>query len=301
MKIQFTKMHGAGNDFIVIDAIHQKINFLPHTWKLIAHRHFGIGADQILVVEASQSMKADFYYRIYNADGSESAQCGNGARAFAKFVYDQGLTNKKNICMQTMSRFIEVKLDSENYVTVDMGLPVFDTHQTYFDTSGLVNKLVVKDVLWPFIINDKVVWFSVLSMGNPHAVSVVVDINSVNVIENGKFISTHPRFLQGVNVEFMQINSRHNISLRTFERGAGETLACGSGACAAVVSGIQSGLLDSPVTVKTRGGELYVLWSDVFCHVIMRGPVFSVFTGEIDISLIELMISKVQLENYICL
>jgi diaminopimelate epimerase len=283
MKLKFTKMHGAGNDFVVIDAINQRIDFTPAQWKMLADRRFGVGADQMLVVERPQSAGVDFRYRIYNADGGEVEQCGNGARAFAKFVTDKGLTGKRAIKVETMSGVIEPRLEADGRITVDMGAPVLQTELVPFDASGLHGKQEGTDTLWPLEINGKTSWISVVSMGNPHAVQVVDQADTAAVHLDGPMIEHHPRFPKRVNAGFMQIVDRNQIKLRVFERGAGETLACGTGACAAVVAGIRRGLLDSPVKVSTHGGELSIAWAGKGSPVKLTGPAVSVFEGEIEI------------------
>ncbi len=283
MKIKFTKMHGAGNDFVVIDAINQHINLSPEQWKFIADRRFGIGADQMLVVEAPQSADVDFRYRIYNADGGEVEQCGNGARAFARFVIDKGLSTKQVIRVETMSGIIEPTLESDGRVTVDMGAPILTPAQVPFDANGLSGKNQGDDIVWPLDVNGKTTWISVVSMGNPHAVQIVEDTEAAPVLIDGPVIEHHPRFPNRVNAGFMQIVDRHNVNLRVFERGAGETLACGTGACAAVVAGIRRGLLDTPVAVQTHGGELVISWAGADQPVKMTGPAVSVFEGEIEL------------------
>jgi diaminopimelate epimerase len=283
MKLKFTKMHGAGNDFVVIDAINQHIDFTPAQWKALADRRFGVGADQMLVVEKAQSAGVDFRYRIYNADGSEVEQCGNGARAFVKFVTDKGLTGKRTIKVETMAGVIEPTLEADGRITVDMGAPILEPQRVPFDAQGLHGKQQGSDTLWPLEINGKTSLFSVVSMGNPHAVQVVDNAKSAPVHIDGPAIEHHPRFPKRVNAGFMEIVDRHHINLRVFERGAGETLACGTGACAAVVSGIRRDLLDSPVKVSTRGGELSIAWAGSGTPVMMTGPAVSVFEGEIEI------------------
>ncbi|WP_034299755.1 diaminopimelate epimerase [Herbaspirillum sp. RV1423] len=283
MKIKFTKMHGAGNDFVVVDAIHQDIALTPEQWKFIADRRFGIGADQMLVVERPQSEGIDFRYRIYNADGGEVEQCGNGARAFARFVSDKGLTTKRVIRVETLSGVIEPTLEDDGRVTVDMGAPVLAPEQVPFDSSGLIGKTEGDDTLWPLDVNGKTAWISVVSMGNPHAVQIVADTEAAPVLEDGPLIERHPRFPKRVNAGFMQVVDRRNVNLRVYERGAGETLACGTGACAAVVAGIRRGLLDAPVAVQTHGGELVINWAGPGKPVLMTGPAVSVFEGEIEI------------------
>ncbi len=283
MKLKFTKMHGAGNDFVVIDGINQHIDFTPAQWKQLADRRFGVGADQMLVVEKPQSAGVDFRYRIYNADGGEVEQCGNGSRAFVKFVTDKGLTDKRTIRVETLSGVIEPRLEADGSITVDMGAPVLEPERVPFDAGGLEGRREGDDLLWPLDINGKTTWFSVVSMGNPHAVQVVDDAQTAAVELDGPVIERHPRFPKRVNAGFMQIVDRNRIVLRVFERGAGETLACGTGACAAVVAGIRRGLLDSPVKVSTRGGELRIAWSGPGSPVLLTGPAVSVFEGEIEI------------------
>ncbi|HVK93846.1 MAG TPA: diaminopimelate epimerase [Noviherbaspirillum sp.] len=283
MKLKFTKMHGAGNDFVVIDAINQRIDLTSAQWKALADRRFGIGADQMLVVEKPQAAGVDFRYRIYNADGGEVEQCGNGSRAFVKFVTDKGLTSKRTIKVETMSGVIEPTLEADGRITVDMGPPILAPENVPFDTRGLQSESEGDDVLWPLEVNGKTTWISVVSMGNPHAVQVVDEAQTAAVQFDGPVIEHHARFPKRVNAGFMQIVNRHQITLRVFERGAGETLACGTGACAAVVAGIRRGLLDSPVKVSTRGGELSIAWAGNDASVMLTGPAVSVFDGEIDI------------------
>lgn len=283
MKLKFTKMHGAGNDFVVIDAVNQRIDFSPAQWKALADRRFGVGADQMLVVEPAPTPDVDFRYRIFNADGGEVEQCGNGARAFVKFVTEKGLTSKRTIRVQTLAGVIAPTLEADGRVTVDMGAPILEPERVPFDAQGLDARSEGRDTLWPLDINGATCWFSVLSMGNPHAVQVVPDCANALVAEDGPAIEHHPRFPKRVNAGFMQVLDRHRIRLRVFERGAGETLACGTGACAAVVAGIRRGLLDSPVAVETRGGELSIAWDGDGRPVRMTGPAVTVFEGEIEI------------------
>ena len=283
MKLTFTKMHGAGNDFIVIDAINQTVNLTPDQWHFMADRRFGIGADQMLVVEKSTTPGVDFRYRIFNSDGGEVEQCGNGARAFVKFVVDKGLTDLREIRVETMSGVISPRLEDDGRITVNMGPPVFDTNLIPFDSAGLVASKEHSALVWPLEINGKLISTVVLSMGNPHAVQIVRDIDQAPVAIEGPVIENHPRFPRRVNAGFMQITDRQHVKLRVFERGSGETLACGTGACAAVVAGIQLGLLDSPVSVLTRGGELSIEWQGGENAVMLTGPAVSVFEGSIDI------------------
>ncbi|MBC7455031.1 MAG: diaminopimelate epimerase [Massilia sp.] len=293
MKLKFTKMHGAGNDFIVIDAINQQVDLSAQQWARLADRRFGIGADQILVVQAPDTPGCDFRYRIFNHDGGEVEQCGNGARAFARFVSDKGLTKELNsgltgaraIRVQTMSGIIAPRLEDDGSVTVDMGAPVLAPAAVPFDASGLTALAEGDDLLWPLSLalpgGAQTRLISVVSMGNPHAVQVVDDVDLAPVEELGPLIERHARFPKRVNAGFMQVIKRGHIALRVFERGAGETLACGSGACAAVVAGIRRGLLDSPVRVSARGGELLVAWSGAGAPVYLTGPAVTVFEGEI--------------------
>jgi diaminopimelate epimerase len=283
MKLKFTKMHGAGNDFIVIDAINQSVELTPEQWQRLADRRFGIGADQMLVVEKAQGKDVDFRYRIYNADGGEVEQCGNGARAFVRFVTEKKLTDKSAIRVETMSGVIEPRLEADGQITVDMGAPILTPEDVPFDTAGLLGKVEQQDTLWPLDIRTETTWISVVSMGNPHAVQVVPDVDSAPVEAHGQLIERHRRFPKRVNAGFMQVVDSHHIRLRVFERGAGETLACGTGACAAVVAGIRRGLLSSPVRVRTRGGELSIAWAGENAPVMMSGPAVTVFEGEIEI------------------
>lgn len=283
MKLRFTKMHGAGNDFIVIDATRQPIDFSAALCRSLADRRFGIGADQILVVEKATLPDIDFRYRIFNADGGEVEQCGNGARAFVKFVTDKRLTDKCRIRVETLAGIIEPQLESDGRITVNMGAPILDPALVPFDTQGLQGSPEGKDMLWPLDVAGRTVMVSAISMGNPHAVQVVGNLDSAAVGSEGPAIENHARFPKRVNAGFMQILDRHRIKLRVHERGAGETLACGTGACAAVVAGIRRGLLDSPVQVATRGGELTITWEGEKTPVRMTGPAATVFEGEIDL------------------
>lgn len=283
MKLRFTKMHGAGNDFVVIDAINQAVNLTSDQWRDIASRRFGIGADQILVVEKPTMPGVDFRYRIFNADGGEVEQCGNGARAFVKFVVEKGLTEHREIRVETMSGVIRPRLEDDGRITVDMGAPIFDTERVPFDPAGISTQQQKAATLWKIPVGSSLREFVVLSMGNPHAVQVVPDVDNAPVSEEGPLIENHASFPRRVNAGFMQVMSRQRIRLRVFERGAGETLSCGTGACAAVVAGIQLGLLDSPVAVSTRGGELSIAWEGEQAAVMLTGPAVSVFEGTIDI------------------
>ena len=281
MKLKFTKMHGAGNDFIVIDATAAPIELSPAQWQRLADRRFGIGADQILVVQQATTEGCDFKYRIFNNDGSEVEQCGNGARAFVKFVTEKGLTGKSSIRVETMKGIIAPRLEPDGSITVDMGAPRLDPSEVPFDAAGLSGWAEGDDPAWPLPVDGKTVYVSVVSMGNPHAVQVVDNVDTAPVAEIGPLIEHHPRFPARVNAGFMQVVDRHHIRLRVHERGAGETLACGTGACAAVVAGIRRGLLDSPVRVSARGGELSVAWAGLGQPVLLSGPAVTVFEGEI--------------------
>jgi diaminopimelate epimerase len=281
MRLKFTKMHGAGNDFVVLDGVRQKIVLDPSQWRALADRHFGVGADQMLLVEAADGPDVDFVYRIFNADGAEVEQCGNGARCFVRFVVDQGLTEARSIRVRTQAGIIVPRLEDDGRVTVDMGAPVLEPSRVPFDTTGLTSLAQGVDSLWPLALPGAERLISVVSMGNPHAVQVVDDVDAAPVAAEGPLIETHPRFVRRVNAGFMQVVSRGLIRLRVFERGAGETLACGTGACAAVVAGIRRGLLDEQVDVQTRGGLLSIEWRGA--EVLMTGPAQTVFRGEIDL------------------
>ena len=289
MKLKFTKMHGAGNDFVVIDAISQPLDFGPEQWRRLADRRFGIGADQILVVERPTLPGCDFRYRIFNNDGGEVEQCGNGSRAFVRFVSDKGLTAKDAIRVETMAGIITPRLEADGSVTVDMGAPVLEPARVPFDAAGLAGVAQGRDTLWPVTVRqdgqDVQVLLSVVSMGNPHAVQVVDDVDAAPVEETGPLIERHVRFPKRVNAGYLQVIDRHHIRLRVFERGAGETLACGTGACAAVVAGIRRGLLDSPVRVSARGGELSIAWAGPDQPVYLSGPAVSVFEGEVEVEI----------------
>ncbi|CAN7668294.1 diaminopimelate epimerase [Pseudoduganella sp. LjRoot289] len=287
MKLKFTKMHGAGNDFVVIDAIGQQIDFTPAQWKQLGDRRFGVGADQMLVVEKPTRPGCDFRYRIFNSDGGEVEQCGNGARAFARFVSEKGLTGKRSITVETMAGVIAPRLEDDGSVTVDMGAPVLAPALVPFDADGLQGVAEGQDTLWPLVLelggDKETVLVSVVSMGNPHAVQLVGDVDSAPVELTGPLIEHHPRFPRRVNAGFMQLVDRQHIRLRVFERGVGETLACGTGTCAAVVAGIRRGLLDSPVKVDARGGQLSIAWAGEGQPVWLTGPAVTVFEGEIEI------------------
>ena len=276
MKLQFTKMHGLGNDFVVLDGVRQSIALTREQLCFLADRRFGVGCDQILLVEPPKQTGVDFRYRIFNADGGEVEQCGNGARCFARFVVEQGLTDKREIRVETMRGLIVPRLEDDGRVTVDMGVPEFAPEKIPFDGEAGV-------VIQSLQLGDERVEITAVSMGNPHAVQIVADVGSAPVERQGPLIESHARFPQRVNAGFMQVLTRQAIRLRVFERGAGETLACGTGACAAVVAGISRGVLDSPVRVETRGGVLDIAWAGAGTPVLMRGPAVTVFSGEIEL------------------
>ncbi|HZV62137.1 MAG TPA: diaminopimelate epimerase [Methylophilaceae bacterium] len=276
MKLQFSKMQGLGNDFVVFDAVTQNVNLSPAQIRRIADRHFGMGCDQLLLVEKSTLPDTDFRYRIFNADGGEVEQCGNGARCFVKFVYERGLTDKQQIRVQTAAGIITPRLEQNGLVTVDMGAPRFDPTAIPFIAEKLASTYTLE-------VGGESLEISVLSMGNPHAVQIVKDIQSAPVAILGPQVESHPRFPQRVNAGFMEIVDEHHICLRVYERGSGETLACGTGACAAAVAGIRLGLLATPVKVTTRGGELQIHWSGNDSPVLMTGPAETVFEGVIDL------------------
>lgn len=276
MKLKFSKMHGLGNDFVVLDGIRQQISLTPEQLRYLADRHFGVGCDQILLVESPSQAGVDFRYRIFNADGSEVEQCGNGARCFVRFVHEAGLTDKREIRVETQKGVISPRLEADGNVTVDMGIPRFLPQEIPFLHDEDV-------VIYSLDVADETLDISVVSMGNPHAVQVVDCVDGAPVGAHGPLIENHERFPQRVNAGFMQVVDRHAIKLRVYERGSGETLACGTGACAAVVTGVRRGLLDSPVKVTTRGGDLTIVWGGADRPVLMTGPAMTVFSGEIDL------------------
>lgn len=279
MRLRFTKMHGAGNDFVVIDATRAPFALTPAQMRLLGDRRFGVGCDQILVIEPSTDAGADFRYRIFNNTGDEVEHCGNGARCFVRYVADAGLTPKRDIHVDTMNRRLHLLLQDDGRVTVDMGAPVFAHAALPFDAAGLQPRLVNGFELWPV----EGVELAVLSMGNPHAVQRVDDVETAPVLTLGPRIEHHASFPRRVNAGFMQVLSRDRIALRVYERDAGETLACGTGACAAVVAGIRLGWLDAAVEVQTRGGLLRIEWAGGENPVLMTGPAVKVFDGEIEL------------------
>lgn len=288
--LRFTKMHGAGNDFIVLNGIDQDLSAISKDeWRWLAHRQFGIGADQILLVEKSSHSDADFRYRIFNSDGGEVEQCGNGSRCFVRYVLDKKISTKNPLRVEVAHTVLSLESQPDGQVKVDMGAPIFEHDRIPFVATNLASKIEFHETLYALPIGSNPGahedWVGVLSMGNPHAVQVVADVDSAPVTQEGPRIEQHTAFPKRVNAGYMQILNRHAIKLRVFERGAGETLACGTGACAAVVSGIRRGLLDSPVSVQTRGGQLTIAWAGMRNgspeSVIMTGPATTVFEGEV--------------------
>ena len=291
MKIRFTKMQGAGNDFVVLDETGGLLNLSVGQYRQLADRHFGVGADQILSVRLSPAPGIDFEYVIHNADGGEVEQCGNGARCFVRFVRDKGLTAKDSVRVRTLSGVIEPRLNADGRVTVDMGAPVFEPALVPFDAAGLSPESHGSWQTWRLAADPSLpsttISVAVLSMGNPHAVQLVGDVESAAVSTQGPLIENHKRFPRRVNAGFLQVLGRSQVKLRVWERGAGETLACGTGACAAVVAGIRLGLLDRRVDVQTRGGMLTIEWAgqqgDAWAPVLMTGPAVTVYEGEINL------------------
>jgi diaminopimelate epimerase len=257
-------MQGAGNDFVVLDCTRQAFSLTREQLRRIADRHLGVGCDQILVVERAGRPEADFRYRIFNADGGEVEQCGNGARCFVKFVHGRGLSGKPEITVETLGGLIRPRLEADGEVSVDMGRPAYQGVET-------------------LQLDGERVALALVSMGNPHAVQTVAEVARAPVTTQGPRLERHARFPQGVNAGYMQVLDRHRIALRVWERGAGETLSCGTGACAAVVAGIAGGLLDSPVQVQTRGGSLTISWTGGDNAVVMKGPAETVFDGTLEI------------------
>ena len=279
MKIEFTKMHGLGNDFVVINSLFRSISLSEANIRLIADRHLGIGCDQLLLIENAANPENDFSYRIFNADGGEVEQCGNGARCFARYVHDHGLTDKKSISMETLGGVITAHIESDDQIRVDMGVPVFEPAKIPFSADAEAD-------VYNLDVAGHTHTISAISMGNPHAVLIVDDVNSAPVETLGPAIEQHARFPQRVNVGFMQIIDRGHIQLRVFERGAGETQACGTGACAAVVTGIRRGLLENNVQVSLQGGDLLINWNgsnDNNKNVWLTGPTAYVFEGVIEL------------------
>lgn len=276
MLLKFTKMHGLGNDFVVLDATTRPIRLSQGQLRRLADRHFGVGCDQILQIEAPRTPDTDFYYRIFNADGGEVEQCGNGARCFVRYVHEKGLTDKTEIRVGTLAGVIVPRLEADGQVTVEMGVPEFEPSHVPFETPK-------RALTYNLDIPGKSLEISVLSLGNPHAVQLVPDVDAAPVATEGALIETHPRFPRRVNAGYMQILDRGHLRLRVYERGVGETLACGTGACAAVVVGVQRSLLAHRVAVATRGGSLVISWAGDGAPVMMTGPAVSVFEGEISV------------------
>ncbi len=287
MRIRFTKMQGAGNDFVVLDETQGRLGLQAAHYRLLADRHFGVGADQILGVRPSPAPGIDFEYIIHNADGAEVEQCGNGARCFARFVHEHALSGKDVLRVQTQGGVIEPQLHADGRVSVDMGTPVFDLAAIGFASGAITPQAAGAWEKWPLRLAATVqaapVFVAVLSMGNPHAVLLVDDVERAPVATLGPAVQAHPAFVRGVNVGFMQVLDTNQIRLRVFERGVGETLACGSGACAAVVAGVRLGLLEGTVQVHARGGDLSVAWPGAAGSVRMTGPATTVFHGEIEL------------------
>lgn len=277
----FTKMHGAGNDFVVLDGVRSSIEMTPERARAIAHRQFGIGCDQILLVDTPSHPEADFRYRIFNADGSEVEHCGNGSRCFVQFVHEQKLSARNPLRAEIATGLITLEAKPDGNIEVEMGQTRFDPAALPFDISGLATQQQGQDTLYGLPIGDQTIWLSLVAISNPHAVQVVDDVEQAPVACIGPAIESHPRFARRVNAGLMQIMDRHTIHLRVYERGAGETLACGTGACAAVAAGIRRGLLDSPVRVRTHGGWLSIAWDGTSLR--MTGPATTVFSGSIDI------------------
>ena len=284
MKLRFTKMQGAGNDFVVLDATRAPIALSDAQMRRLGDRHFGIGADQILMIEPSPAPGIDFGYRIFNGgSGDEVEHCGNGARCFVRYVHDKGLSAKQSLRVQTMNTTLELHLQDDARVTVDMNLPIFDLARVPFDASGLAPRELNGFALWPVDVGGRRIELAVLSMGNPHAVQLVDDVDTAPVASVGPLVEGHARFPRRVNAGFMQIVDPGHIRLRVYERGAGETLACGTGACAAVVAGIRMGLLHARVDVQTHGGRLTIAWAGGAQPVLMTGPAETVYEGEIEL------------------
>ncbi len=279
MRIRFTKMQGAGNDFVVLDETRERLNLSPAQYRFLADRHFGVGADQILSVRPAPQADVDFEYVIHNADGGEVEQCGNGSRCFVRYVREQGLTDKTTVRVKVHGGVISLQEMPDGQVTVDMGAPIFDVPQVPFAPEHAQS---VSEVAWQLALsNGDAVRVGVVSMGNPHAVQVVDNTDTAPVLQQGPLIEHHAAFPKRVNAGFMQVVDRAHVRLRVFERGAGETLACGTGACAAVVTGIRWGLLDAKVQVQTHGGVLTIEWQGAGHPVRMTGPATTVFQGEI--------------------
>ncbi|CAK0781698.1 diaminopimelate epimerase [Gammaproteobacteria bacterium] len=274
--IPFTKMHGLGNDFVVFEALSRRLAFTSEQIRRLADRRFGVGCDQVLLVEPPREANTEFYYRIFNADGGEVEQCGNGARCFARFVTDRGLTRSREIPVGTRAGIIHLHLEPDGQVRVDMGRPRLEPAEIPFVAEA-------RSVIYPLEIPGQTLSIGVISMGNPHAVLRVAEVSQARVAEWGPAIESHPRFPQRVNVGFMEVVNAEHIRLRVFERGSFETLACGTGACAAVVAGRLQGCLDARVRVSLPGGDLWITWPGEGQAVEMTGPAVTVFEGVIDL------------------
>jgi diaminopimelate epimerase len=286
--LHFTKMQGAGNDFVMLDGIRQQINLGKAQWRWLADRRFGIGADQMLLVESPRSSDVDFNYRIFNADGGEVEHCGNGARCFAVFVHDEGLTQKSEIRVQIQPGILVLKRLADGQVTVDMGPPKFGPELVAFDTTGLFASEAGKIKRWHLETSMGVAQLALVSMGNPHAVQIVDDVQAAPVLTEGPLIEKHKRFAHGVNVGYLQLIDRNRAKIRVFERGSGETLACGTGICAAATTAMAQGLADSPLKVSATGGDLTIAWDfsgplGFAAPVMMTGPATRVFSGTVDV------------------
>ncbi|MCB2015896.1 MAG: diaminopimelate epimerase [Hydrogenophaga sp.] len=287
MRVRFTKMQGAGNDFVVLDETRGRLGLSSAQYRFLADRHFGVGADQILSVRPAPSSAVDFEYVIHNADGGEVEHCGNGARCFVRYVHDKGMTERNPVRVKVRHGELSLREEGDGRVTVDMGAPIFDLVRVPFDPAGAQPQPAGNFERWPLLLAEGAMApVAVLSMGNPHAVLLVPDVDAAPVLTWGPQIERHVQFPARVNAGFLQVVDRGHVRLRVYERGVGETLACGTGACAAVVAGIRQGLLDSRVDVETRGGRLTIEWRDNATHdapVFMTGPATSVFEGEIEL------------------
>jgi diaminopimelate epimerase len=286
--LRFTKMQGAGNDFVMIDGVRQNIELTTAQWRWLADRHFGVGADQMLLVEAPQSDEVDFNYRIFNADGGEVEHCGNGARCFAVFVRDEGLSKKPELRVQVQQGVIVLKLQADGQVTVNMGAPKFGPEHVHFDRAKLAPVNAGEIDVWPLEVADRAPKLALVSMGNPHAVQLVESVELAPVATEGPLIEKHSRFAKGVNAGYIELIDQHHAKVRVFERGAGETLACGTGVCAAAVAVMAQGLAQSPLEVLALGGQLTIAWDykgplGSSAPVFMTGPATRVFSGTVDI------------------
>jgi diaminopimelate epimerase len=286
--LRFTKMQGAGNDFVMLDGVRQKVDLTTAQWRWLADRHFGVGADQMLLVQAPQSDDVDFNYRIFNADGGEVEHCGNGARCFAVFVRDEGLSSKPELRVQIQQGVIVLKLQGDGQVTVNMGAPKFGPESVHFNAQGLTCSKAGQIEVWPLALGKREPHLALVSMGNPHAVQIVESVASAPVLSEGPLIEKHPRFAKGVNAGFIELVDIHHAKVRVYERGAGETLACGTGICAAAVAMMAQGLASSPLEVQATGGTLTISWDHCGslgfeAPVFMTGPATRVFSGTVDI------------------